>query len=166
MGHTLEQFAADCHRLLKAEPGPAGRQKVCELLREVLQDEDFVATHLGDDVPERQVIYEDPELGFCILAHVNQGAKTSPPHDHGPTWAIYGQARGVTEMTDWELVEPASAEKPGKVRRARVYTLTPGTAYVYNEGDLHSPRREDATRLIRFEGINTDKITRFSYEAI
>ena len=87
MGHTLEQFAADCHRLLKAEPGPAGRQKVCELLREVLQDEEFVATHLGDDVPERKVIYEDRELGFCILAHVNQGAKTSPPHDHGSTWA-------------------------------------------------------------------------------
>jgi predicted metal-dependent enzyme (double-stranded beta helix superfamily) len=166
MGHTLEQFAVDCHRLLKAEPGPAGRQKVCALLQEVLQDDEFVATHLGDDVPERKVLYEDPELGFCILAHVNRGAKTSPPHDHGPTWAIYGQARGVTEMTDWELVEPASAEKPGKVRKARVYTLTPGMAFVYNEGDLHSPRREDSTRLIRFEGINTDKIQRFAYEAI
>jgi hypothetical protein len=166
MGHTLEQFAVDCHRLLKAEPGPAGRQKVCALLQEVLQDDEFVATHLGDDVPERKVLYEDPELGFCILAHVNRGAKTSPPHDHGPTWAIYGQARGVTEMTDWELVEPASAEKPGKVRKARVYTLTPGMAFVYNEGDLHSPRREDSTRLIRFEGINTDKIKRFAYEAI
>ena len=27
MGHTLEQFAAACHRILATEPGPGGRQK-------------------------------------------------------------------------------------------------------------------------------------------
>ena len=106
MAYTLDAFSAECHRLLKAEPGPEGRQKVCAYLQDVLQDEAFVATHLGDDVPERKIIYEDAELGFCILAHVNHGAKESPPHDHGPTWAIYGQAAGETEMTDWEVVEP------------------------------------------------------------
>ena len=52
MSHTLEQFAAECHRLLKANPGPSGRQQVCTLLQEVLKDESFVTTHLGDDVPE------------------------------------------------------------------------------------------------------------------
>jgi predicted metal-dependent enzyme (double-stranded beta helix superfamily) len=166
MAHTLEQFANACHRILKAQPGPEGREQICALLRDVLQDEAFVATHLGDDVPERHVLYEDEELGFCILAHVNQGAKESPPHDHGPTWAIYGQARGETEMTDWELVEPASASKPGKVKRAKVYSLKPGDAYVYHEGDLHSPRRESATRLIRIEGQNTDTIRRFRFEAV
>jgi predicted metal-dependent enzyme (double-stranded beta helix superfamily) len=166
MGYTLEQFAAECHRILKADPGPAGRQKICTILQDVLQDNDFITTHLGDDVPERKVLYEDPELGFCILAHVHTDAKTSPPHDHGPTWAIYGQARGVTEMTDWALVEPASAERPGKVRPAKIYTLTPGTAFVYNEGDLHSPRRSGPTRLIRFEGINMDKVSRLRYEPV
>jgi predicted metal-dependent enzyme (double-stranded beta helix superfamily) len=135
-------------------------------LREVLKDEDFVTTHLGDDVPERKILYEDAALGFCILAHVHTGAKESPPHDHGPTWAIYGQARGETEMTDWELVETASDDKPGKVRRAKTYTLTPGMAYVYNEGDLHSPRREGATRLIRIEGMNMDNVRRFRYESV
>ena len=116
MGHTLEQFAAECHRILKANPGPTGRQQVCTLLQEVLQEESFVTTHLGDDVPERKILYEDAELGFCILAHVHHDARTSPPHDHGPSWAIYGQARGETEMTDWELIEPASENTPGKVR--------------------------------------------------
>ena len=166
MAHTLDQFAADCHCILKAEPGPEGRQKVCTLLQDALQDEEFVATNLGDDVPQRKILYEDQELGFCILAHVNTGAKESPPHDHGPAWAIYGQARGETEMSDWELVEPASEDKPGKVRRARTYTLTPGMAYVYNEGALHSPRRTAATRLIRLEGMNMDKVHRLSYEAV
>jgi hypothetical protein len=37
---------------------------------------------------------------------------------------------------------------------------------VYHEGDLHSPRRERATRLIRIEGQNTDTIRRFRFEAV
>jgi predicted metal-dependent enzyme (double-stranded beta helix superfamily) len=108
MGHTLEQLAAKMHDILAAEPGPAGREKVRALVQEVLTDEAFVAKHLGDDVPERKILFEDPQLGFCILAHVYKGARESNPHDHGPTWAIYGQARGETLMNDWALVEPAS----------------------------------------------------------
>jgi hypothetical protein len=166
MSQTLEQFAKRCHDLLKAEPGPAGRQKVCELLKEVLVDDTFVARHLDDSVPERKIIYEDAELGFCILAHRYEGAKQSNPHDHGPSWAIYGQAVGETEMSDFERVEAAAADKPGKARRARTYTLKPGAAHLYNEGDLHAPRREGATRLIRIEGTNMDKVKRLTYQLV
>ncbi|HKZ03833.1 MAG TPA: hypothetical protein VJU81_00040 [Methylomirabilota bacterium] len=164
MGYTLEQFAAACRSILEADPGPAGRQKVCAVVQDVLKDEAFVATHLGDDVPERKILYEDPKLGFCILAHVNRDAKESNPHDHGTTWAIYGQAEGSTVMSDWEVLEPASAEKPGRVRRARSYTLEPGMAHVYNEGQVHSPRRDAPTRLIRIEGRNTELIKRYPYK--
>ncbi|MGH7030569.1 MAG: hypothetical protein ACREEZ_09105, partial [Stellaceae bacterium] len=87
-------------------------------------------------------------------------------HDHGPTWAIYGQAKGETMMSDWELVEAAAEDKPGRVRLVRQYSLTPGMAHVYNEGDLHSPRRDGPTRLIRVEGRNVEKIRRLAYEAI
>jgi hypothetical protein len=164
MSWTLEEFAAACQRALTAEPGPGGRQKVCEIVRDVLKDEAFVARHVGDDVPERKILYEDPQLGFCILAHAYHGAKESNPHDHGPSWAIYGQARGETVMSDWTLVQPAAENKPGKVRLARSYTLKPGMAHVYNEGDLHSPRRDGPTRLIRIEGTNMDKVRRLAYE--
>ena len=166
MSHSLAELSAACHDALAADPGVAGRKKVCALIEEVLKDDAFVAAHLGDDVPERKILYEDPELGFCILGHVNTGAKESKPHDHGPTWAIYGQARGETVMSDWELLEPASEGKPGRVRLVRQYPLTPGMAYVYNEGDLHSPRRNGPTRLIRVEGRNVEKIRRLAYEAV
>ena len=166
MGYTLEQFAAAAHAVLTADPGPGGRRKVRALLEDVLKDEAFVALHLGDDVPERKILYTDPQLGFCILAHVYKGARESNPHDHGPTWAIYGQARGETLMNDWALVEPANETKPGKVRHVRSYPLKPGMAHVYNEGDLHSPRREGPTRLIRIEGTNMDKVKRLAYEKV
>ena len=166
MGYTLEQFAQECRDALKAEPGPAGRQKVCEIVQRVLGDDAFLAKHLGDDTPERKILYEDPELGFCILAHNNPGAKGSNPHDHAHTWAIYGQATGETEMSDWDKVEPATQEKPGKVKLRRTYMLKPGMAHVYNEGDLHSPRREASTKLIRIEGSNMDRVKRLSYEKL
>ena len=164
MSYTLEQFAAACRRILTDDRGPQGRRKVCALVQDVLKDDVFIASHLGDDGPERKILYEDPELGFCILAHVYQGAKESQPHDHGPSWAIYGQARGETVMSDWALVEPPAGSAPGRVRHVRSYTLKPGMAHVYNEGDLHSPRREGPTRLLRLEGTNMDKVRRVAYE--
>jgi hypothetical protein len=164
MAYTIEQFSTDCHKVLAADPGPQGRVKVCEFVRKACADPEFVSKHLPEDGPERKILFEDPDLGFCILGHVNNGAKQSPPHDHGPTWAIYGQALGETIMTDWAMVSPASEAQTGKVKHVRDYALKPGDAYVYNEGDLHSPRREAATRLIRIEGRNVEKIRRFPYE--
>lgn len=166
MSYDLRAFASAAHDILAGAPGPEGRQRVCDLMRDALRDPGFVASVLGDATPERQILYEDPELGFCILAHNYKGAKQSPPHDHGPSWAIYGQARGETLMSDWALVEPATEDRPGRVRHVRDYALTPGMAYLYNEGDLHSPRRDGPTQLIRIEGMNMDGVRRANYEPV
>ena len=165
MSFTLESFAAECHRLLKQDATPAGREKVRALVEEALKDKDFIASYINDNTPDRQVIYEDPELGFCVCAHVNREAREANPHDHGSSWAIYGQAFGETQMSDWEVIEPAAEDKPGKVRRAHVYTLKPGMAHIYNEGHVHSPKRVSATGLLRIEGKNTQKMKRFAYKA-
>jgi hypothetical protein len=129
MAYTLEQLSADLHQILAADPGPEGRKKVCERVQKACVDADFVKRHLPNDGPDRKILFEDPELGFCILGHVNQGAKQSQPHDHGPTWAIYGQAEGETEMTDRAMVTPESEAQIGKERHVREYTLKPAAAY-------------------------------------
>jgi predicted metal-dependent enzyme (double-stranded beta helix superfamily) len=155
VSYTLEQFAADCRAALMKNPGPSGREVVRQYTEKACSDPDFVAEYLGPDASaERQILYEDPDLHFCILAHVYRGGKNSLPHDHGPSWAVYGQVSGVTQMTDWRLVQKPASGLPGKVEKARTYDLTPGHAHLYNEGDVHSPRRENDTRLIRIEGVN------------
>jgi hypothetical protein len=166
MATPLEQFAAECRTILRSEPGPSGRRQICMRLEELLRNPEFVSQNLNENTPERQVLYEDADLGFCLLAHSYKGPKDSPPHDHGPSWAIYGQAQGETEMTDYELVSAAAEGKAGKARAIRNYKLTPGIAYLYNEGDLHAPRRRGPTRLIRIEGQNMDRIRRLKYEAV
>jgi predicted metal-dependent enzyme (double-stranded beta helix superfamily) len=167
MAYTLEQFAADCHAALKQDPGPKGREEVRKFVEKACMDADFLATNVRPDQEEqRKVLYEDPELGFCILAHVYNDPKESGPHDHGPSWAIYGQAYGVTEMADWRLLERPADGKPGKVAKAREYRLMPGMAHVYNEGDVHSPSRKSATRLVRIEGVNLLGTKRERYDVV
>jgi hypothetical protein len=166
MSITLEQFAHECHVLLKKNPNPIGRQQVADLLSTLLTDRQFIDLHINDTVGERKIIYEDSDLGFCILAHNYVGAKTSGAHDHAHSWAIYGQARGETEMRDYALLEPGSFETPGKVKYLRTYSLSPGMAHVYNEGDLHSPKRSGPTSLIRIEGTDMSKVKRFEYQIV
>ena len=163
---NLERFAKDCHDILKADPGPAGRRKVCALLEQVLRDRQFVESNVNERTSERHVLYEDPELGFCILAHNYGAAKDSPPHDHGPSWAIYGQAKGETQMTDYERVAEPEDGRPGKAKALRSYKLAPGVAHLYNERDLHSPMRKGPTQLIRIEGMNMDRVKRAKFEKV
>ena len=66
-------------------------ERVRRRLEDVLVDAEFSARHLGpDNTVPRKILYEDADLGFCILAHVNVGPKESKPHHHGPAWAISG----------------------------------------------------------------------------
>jgi hypothetical protein len=166
MSITLEQFAADCHAALKAQPGTPGRQKVCDLVKQVLADPEFVSTYIPPGTPERHALYEDAELGFVILALGYVGAKGSKPHDHGPFWAIYGQAAGETIMTAWDCVARPTDSAPGKAAANHDYVMKPGDAYLYDVGVLHSPERKGDTRLLRIEGLNMAKVKRFPYEAV
>ena len=97
MGYTLDQFAADCKAALQADSGIGGMEKCRDFVSKACKDQAFVKEFLPENPDkERRVIYEDPDLGFCICAHVYNDAKQGSPHDHGPTWAIYGQAMGET----------------------------------------------------------------------
>ena len=166
MTQTLESLAASVRATLQKENTPAGRDKVAALLRSALGDRAFVDSLFDEASPQRKVVYQDPQLGFCILAHRYTDAKKGPPHDHGPSWAIYGQADGETMMSDWLPLEAATPGKPRKVKQVREYSLTPGTAQVYNEGDVHGFSRTGPTRLIRIEGTNLEGVARSRYEAV
>ncbi len=168
MTYTLQQLAADIRQTLDADPTAAGKQQVRQYVMRALKDPHFVADNLGDRAPgagPREVLYEDDKLGFCICGHVYEPNAVGNPHDHGSSWAIYGQATGVTEMTDWRVVETGDGEKPTLVVPERVYNLEPGDAHLYDIGFIHSPRRMMPSRLIRIEGANLDHVKRSRIKA-
>ena len=167
MAITLESFAADCHAALKSQPGTArsgaGAQAgEAGAGRPGIRRDLHPAGHAG----AAYACMRMPNSGFAILAHGYVGPKGSKPHDHGPSWAIYGQAAGETIMTDWECLARPTDGAPGKASAIRDYVMKPGDAYLYDVGVLHSPERKGDTRLLRIEGLNMAKVKRFPYEAV
>lgn len=168
MPYALTQLAADIRETLKALPGRRGREAIRGHVARALADPQFIATHLKERAAgqnPREVLYEDPELGFCICGHVYNGPANGAPHDHGPSWAIYGQATGITEMTDWKIVCKGAGDQPTLVEPATTYAMQPGDAHLYDVGDVHSPKREAPVTLIRIEGENLDRVQRSNIKA-
>lgn len=167
MAYSLDELGGAIRRALKEEPGAAGLERARILLEEALADGGFVAAVFGPErTAVREVVYEDPELGFCICAHVYGDEAHGKPHDHGESWAIYGQAEGTTEMTDWRIVRPARDREPALVEPVRTYRLAPGMARLYEVGAVHSPSRAGPTKLLRVEGRNLDHVRRTPIEAV
>ena len=163
MPYTLSELADDIRSRLSRAPISECADEICEFVGKALTDEKFIADHLPDrgaDKHPREILFEDSDLGFCICGHVYSGEAIGKPHDHGPSWAIYGQAVGSTEMTDWRIVEAASGDDPALVKTDKTYVMNPGDAHFYGVGAVHSPARSAPTRLIRVEGQDLDKATR------
>jgi hypothetical protein len=166
MAYTLEQLASDIRASLKADPSVAGKEKVCGLVSKACLDKEFVAQHLTPEACKpRKVLYEDPELGFCICGHVHEDKAVGKPHDHGISWAIYGQAVGETMMTDWKIVQKGEGETASLVEPVRTYAMQPGDVRLYDVGVVHSPNRQKPTKLIRIEGANLDHVKRSNIKA-
>ena len=54
MAYMLDEFAADYRRILKADPGPAGRETVRKRLQDLLMNEDFIAANCGPNASARE----------------------------------------------------------------------------------------------------------------
>ena len=163
MAYELNQFIDDVKATLSRDSGPAGRETVRKNLERLLENKDFVAQTCGEDAPlGLKVLYEDKDLGFQVLAHVNDKARKSPPHDHGASWAIYGQATGHTDMIEWERTDNGGAQ--AELKEVKRYRLNPGQAGIYQDGAIHSIDYPDRSRFIRVTGTNLDKINRVRFD--
>ncbi len=163
MAYDLDQFVADCRAILKRDGGPQGREDVRAHLERLLANTDFIAATCSDGAPAGlKVLYEDKDLGFQVLAHINDKARKSPPHDHGASWAIYGQATKYTDMIEWERTDGGGDR--AELKEVKRYRLNPGQAGIYQNGAIHSIDYPDRARFIRVTGTNLDKINRVRFD--
>jgi len=161
MAYNLDQFIADCRSTLAHDGGPNGREQVRANLERLLANPEFIQKYCGDDQSRGlKVLYEDPKLGFQVLAHINDKARVSPPHDHGDSWAIYGQATKYTDMIEWAREDDGRDPKHAKLKPVKKYRLTPGKAGIYQDGTIHSIDYPDYARFVRVTGTNLDNINR------
>jgi hypothetical protein len=162
MTYTLDQFCNDCRDALKTDMGPGGREAVRQKLEQLLAEPSFVDKHVLSMPPGRHTLYEDAELGFVVLSHVNTKASKSPPHDHGASWAIYGQALHHTDMTEWRRTK-GDGPGPAEIEIARQYRLDPGHAGTYGIRDIHSIDYPDGARFVRVTGTDLERVPRLKF---
>ena len=165
MTYTLDAFVTDAQAALKADNSPAGRQRVRVLLEKLLGNEQFVAEAVGPDAPMgTRKLYEDKDLGFVVLAHVNAKGHKSPPHDHGSSWAVYGQAIKHTDMTEYRRLDGGTEAGEAKLEKVKSYRLEPGHAGVYDVGAVHAIDYPEGSRFVRVTGRDLDHVKRLKYD--
>lgn len=165
MTYTLDDFVKDAQAALKAQNGPAGRGQVRVLLEKLLANRQFVDQAVGADAPlGTRKLYEDKDLGFVVLAHCNAKPHKSPPHDHGSSWAVYGQAVKYTDMSEYRRVDPGTGAGEAKLEHVRSYRLEPGHAGVYDVGAIHAIDYPEGSRFVRVTGRDLDYVQRLKFD--
>src|SRR5262245_15598563 len=118
VNYTLDGFCTDTRAVLKAEPLADALPQIAARLSRLLANPIFVSQTFHDAMPPgRTVLHHDPELDFYVLAHVQEGGRTGKPHSHGTSWAVYGNAKNVTEMTEWRRTNSEKEEQDRKSTR-------------------------------------------------
>ncbi|NKB20704.1 MAG: hypothetical protein GKS01_09405 [Alphaproteobacteria bacterium] len=156
---AFDQFCRACSEALNSYKGPEGRQMIQQNLETLLNDPEFVAAECGPDAePGIRTLYRDKETGYNVLVHVYEGGKKGPPHDHGRSWAVYGQAAEWTDMTLWNRKDDGAKEGFADLDEAETFRLTPGKAGTFEIGDIHSIHFPDGARFVRVTGTDLDAI--------
>lgn len=158
MAYTLEAFCNDARTLLKADSSPAGVEQVRKKMELLVRDADFVRQHFHDGVkygPRR--LFVDPELGFEVLGYRAEKARSSPAHDHGDSWALYGQVRDYTEMTEYNRLDDGRDPDNAKLGIKSKYKLETGQVGTYWGSQLHSTYTPVECCYLRLTGTDLEK---------
>ncbi len=165
MTYTLDGFVKDAQAALKGNAGPAGREKVRQLLEKLLANPAFVDEAVGPNAPTgTRKLYEDKDLGFVVLAHCNPKPHKSPPHDHGSSWAVYGQAIKYTDMSEFKRLDAGSGAGEARLEKVKSYRLEPGRAGVYDVGAIHAIDYPEGSRFVRVTGRDLDYVQRLKFD--
>ncbi len=165
MAYTLADFCADHRALLKSGmPLDRALAQLAERLSALLKNPQFVADTFSDDMPPgRRVLHHDPETDVYVLAHVYEGPKKGSPHNHGASWAVYGTAKAVTNMTEWRRLN-AEGDEQAVLEPVAHYSLGPGETRAYGPGVLHSTEHPGKAWVIRVTGTDVDAIPRYRFK--
>ncbi|MDH2237874.1 hypothetical protein N5K27_16365 [Pigmentiphaga sp. GD03639] len=163
--YTLEQFCENTRATLRQDPGRAGQERVCADFERLLQSPAFVDKYCAPEL-ERKLyrVHTDPELGFEVLVHLNKAARKSPPHDHGESWAIYGQVTRWVDITNYRRVDDGRQSGRADLTPTESFRLEPGQARLFPQGAIHAIDYPDQAVFARVTGRDLDAFHRDMFD--
>jgi hypothetical protein len=163
MAYALDEFCRDTRAILRSQPLMDALTQISGRLARLLDNPSFVSETFSDDLsPGRRVLHHDSETDFYVLAHVQEGNKVGKPHSHGASWAIYGNARAYTEMTEWRRTN-SEDEGHAVLEAVSRYRLGPGETRAYGPGVIHSTAHPQKAWVIRVTGTDLDALPRYHF---
>jgi hypothetical protein len=166
MGYSLNDFCGEARAILASGAGREAVEKLRAPMERLAADAQFRAGHFGEAQPlGLKRIHSEPGLGFELMTYRFDKARTSQPHDHGDSWAIYAQVSEYTDMIEWERTDAGADPARATLRVKRQYRLNPGEAGVYFGRELHSTATPPGTRYLRITGTDLEQIARLRIDA-
>ena len=163
MQDDLAEFSTELYSIMQSGTQLGEQLKAGEAsLARLLASEAFSQRILKDELFDTLTLYSHPDAGLRIYAHRHSAPKEGIPHDHGSSWAIYGTLDGVTEMTEWEVLQSRAEGK--HLRATRTYEVGDGETKSYGPHVIHSTRHLTDTVVIRVTGTDLSQIPRFHFK--
>jgi predicted metal-dependent enzyme (double-stranded beta helix superfamily) len=166
MTYEFDAFCSDCRGAYEDATGVADLEIVRQNLERLIKENpEFVEKHChADATVGANVIYTDDDKGFIVYAHIIAEGRKSPPHDHGASWAVYGQARKFTDMTEYDRLDDKSEIGHAEIKESRQYRLDVGMAGKFGPHDIHQIHFEEGARFIRVTGSDLYKEDTLTYD--
>ncbi len=165
--NSFERYIAEVRAVWGDGKDPDLPFKVKALMEKMLasttRGDPWMAELLGEAKPSRE-LFRDPDYGFIQMGHVHQPAHGNTPHDHGPCWVVYGSYSGVTEIALYRRTDDGAEPGRAALEKKELHRLSPGVAYAYLPGDIHSTRAVEGPAVVfRFLSYDLEKIQRHRY---
>jgi len=160
VAYDFLEFCEDCRQAISLQEIGEARENIRHKLEKLLKNSAFVSEYCG---PTNKIgvhtLYHDREFGFMVLAHIYDLGRKSLPHDHGDSWAIYGQAVGYTIMSEYERIDDGTVTGKAEIKQIMEYRLEPSCAGAFDPRQIHSISFSDGARFIRITGKDLAKIS-------
>lgn len=163
MTRELDTFCAEARHALQSKPLEAALPAIAQSLAALLANPAFVSATFDEGTPAgKRLLYRDEATGFLVLAHVQPPGKSGAPHDHGASWAVYGNARGRTDMTEYRRINGAQ-EAHAVLRPEARYSIQAGQTRAYPSGAIHATAHPELAWVLRITGTDLDTVARYRF---
>jgi hypothetical protein len=163
MTADLASFCTDTRQALQSLPLDQALARVAQALAALLRDPAFVAATFDETMPAgKRELYRDAATDFRVLAHVQPAGKGGAAHDHGPSWAVYGNARGRTDMTEYRRAN-AAGDTHAVLQPQPPYSLHAGQARAFAPGTIHATAHPELAWVLRITGTDLDAAPRYRF---
>lgn len=137
--------------------------RVTQAVEKLVVDETFL-DDFGLPIPseyQTYLLYQDPARRWIVTASTSRDGLYRPPHDHGPTWAVYGVYSGEIQMNRYRRVDDRRTEGYAELETVAEFVARPGMVDPIVPGGIHElryfgdagisviARSADHTRLVR-----------------